>query len=398
MEKTPQSNRVHITIFGETNSGKSALFNAITGANTAIVSEISGTTTDPITKSMELLPFGPVVIIDTAGLNDNTILGKSRMKKTKEVMDRTDFALYTVDINNFSEEEYYTLKKELDNRKIPHIVVFTKKDVSDIEKLAQYSMKFENTYIVSVNDIKTIDALKNKISDQLSAITENEQCLIKGVVPSGSVVIMVVPIDSEAPKGRLILPQVQLIRDCLDNGIRCNVTTEEHLEQALNESQKVDLVITDSQVFGLVSKIVPDNIPLTSFSILMARQKGDISTFIYGAEYIKKLQNGDKVLICEACTHTKSHEDIGTIKIPNMLKKITQKDITFDFAYGRDFPENLEEYALIVHCGGCMITQREMRNRIRKAVDNNVPITNYGIALAYGSGILDRCVEIVNKK
>jgi len=393
---TPQGNRLHVTIFGQTNSGKSSLFNAILGTNTAIVSELSGTTTDPVSKSMELIPYGPIVLIDTAGINDKTVLGQTRFEKTKSVLDRTNYAIYAVDINDFENNDFEILKEEFEERDIPYMVVFTKKDTLGDITLESFENIYKNSFAVSINDEKSIEELKNKLSQELKRTEEKETELIGGLLKSGSTAVLVVPIDNEAPKGRLILPQVQLIRNCLDNGIICSVTTEAYLKQTLEQTKNVDLVITDSQAFKAVSEIVPYNIPLTSFSILMARQKGDIKKLIEGSKVIKNLKNGSKVLISEVCTHTKNHEDIGTVKIPNGLKKVTGKELEFDFVNGRDFPNDIEKYDLIIHCGACMITPKEMKIRMSKAEKKSVPITNYGIVLAYINGILERSIEIFN--
>lgn len=396
MKDTPQSNRLHVSIFGETNSGKSSLFNAFLGTDTAIVSEISGTTTDPISKSMELIPFGPIVLIDTAGINDKSMLGNSRIEKTKKVLDRTDYAIYTIDISNFDEEEFYSIKSEFEERKINYTIVITKKDLYNENDVNKFKSKFKNSYAISSKDKNSVEEFKKFIANELNKIEVKENSILKGLLDEGATAVLVIPIDEEAPKGRLILPQVQLIRDCLDNGIRCNVTTEKYLNKTLEESRKVDLVITDSQAFKYVSKVVPPEIPLTSFSILMARQKGDIEALISGVKAIKNLKDNSKVLIAEVCTHTKNHQDIGTVKIPNGLKKLTGKNFNFEFCSGRDFPEDIEKYDLIIHCGGCMATSREIQNRINKACKKNIPITNYGIVLAYISGILERSIEILN--
>jgi len=389
---TPQSNRLHVCIFGETNSGKSALFNALIESDVSIVSDISGTTTDFVQKSMELLPFGPIVLVDTAGLNDNTILGEKRLEKTEKLLDRTDFAIYTVDANKINEstKEYEEFKQKLDSKNIPHLLVFTKSDII-LEKTLQ-----NGTYI-SIFDEESIKKLKEIISNKLLEIKKDSDSMIGDLLSPKSTVLMVVPIDSSAPKGRLILPQVQLIRDCLDNSITCYVTTEKELSEALENIKKIDLVVTDSQVFKLVADIVPKSVKLTSFSILMARQKGDIDILLNGIDAIKHLKDGDKVLIAETCTHNRTHEDIGHVKIPNALKKTTGCNLEFDFSHGRDYPENLEQYTLIIHCGGCMITEREFKSRISYAKNANIPITNYGLVLAHCSGILERSVEILKE-
>lgn len=395
MQTTPQSNRLTVSIFGDSNSGKSSLFNAILGFNSSIVSSILGTTTDPVVKSMELIPFGPITLIDTAGLNDKTSLGQLREKRSKQVLNRTDYSLYTIDVNNFDKYEYKNFKALLEEKNIPYLIVFTKKDetnISDINYLVE-NMDISNYCIVSINDIETIHNLKLKMIDTLTSLNNDNENLMGGILSEGSNVIMVVPIDSEAPKGRLILPQVQTIRSCLDNGLTCVVTTENQLNLVLEQNKKVNLVITDSQVFKEVDSILPKETPLTSFSILMARQKGHLNVLINGISTIKNLKDEDKILISEVCVHNRTHEDIGHVKIPNLLKKITGKELIFDFVSGRDF-DNLEKYSLIVHCGGCMITRKEMLSRIQIPLEQGIPITNYGTLLAYGAGILDRSIEI----
>lgn len=392
---TPQSNRIHVTIFGETNSGKSALFNSILGTNTSIVSDISGTTTDPVSKSMELIPFGPIVITDTGGINDKTILGEQRIKKTISVLNRTDFAIYTIDLNNYDENEFEKFKYEFKKRKIPYIILITKKDITNKNKITEFKNKNINCYDISINSKEDIKEIKTKIIKHLSNIEIKEQSMIYDLVKSKSTILLVIPIDSEAPKGRLILPQVQLIRDCLDHQINCNITTLNNLENSIKENKNISLVVTDSQIFKEVSEIVPENIYLTSFSILMAKQKGNIEKLIEGAYAIDSLKDNSKVLIAETCIHTKNHEDIGNIKIPNGIKKYTRKNIIFEFSSGKDFPDDLNKYDLIIHCGGCMITQKEMNNRINFASEKEIPITNYGIAIAYINGIFKRSIEII---
>lgn len=397
MNQTPQSNRLHVAIFGETNAGKSALFNAVLGADMAIVSEVSGTTTDPVSRSMEFLPYGPIVLVDTAGVNDRSLLGQNRMEKTRAVIDRTDYALIAADPENFDAKEYELLKKELVKRKVPHKLVWTKCDVRDKQQVADFLKQYPGSFTVSVYDNKTIVKLKSVISKELEELSTEDETLIGGLLAPGSTVVMVVPVDSEAPKGRLILPQVQFIRDCLDHGICCIVTTPADLGRTLSLVVKADLVVTDSQVFHFVKEIVPEDVLLTSFSILMARQKGEIRTLIEGIQAVRNLKDGDKVLISEVCVHNRTHEDIGHVKIPAMLKKVTGKALIFVFSSGRDF-NNSADYKLIVHCGGCMVTGKEMKNRIRQAIESGIPITNYGIALAYGSGILERSIRILESE
>ena len=367
--KTPQNNRLHVGIFGETNAGKSSLFNALTEADNSIVSDIPGTTTDFVQKAMELTPFGPIVLIDTAGLGDETALGQKRMEKTYKLLDRIDFAIYVVDGSDMRAE----FAAQLDKRQIPHMVVAK---------------------------TETVTKVKQTLICHLSKIKKDLETLLGGLLPPGATVLMVTPIDSAAPKGRLILPQSQLIRDCLDNGFISCVVTEKELPQALQNLKKIDLAVTDSQVFGLVNQLLPPDIMLTSFSILMARQKGNIETLLDGLKAVSRLKDTDKILISEVCTHNRTHEDIGRVKIPAALGKITGRTLSFDFTTGHDFPEisELSQYALIIHCGACMITPREMKSRIATAQEADVPITNYGLFLAHASGILDRSIEILDRR
>lgn len=397
MNQTPQSNRLHVAIFGETNAGKSALFNAILGTDMAIVSEVSGTTTDPVSRSMEFLPYGPIVLVDTAGINDRSLLGQNRAAKTRAVIERTDYALYAADPERFNNKEYERLKAEFEKKNVPHKLVWTKCDLRDCRQVADFLKQYPGSFTVSAYDHKTIARLKAAVSKELEALSREEQSMIGGLLPPGSTAVMVVPVDSEAPKGRLILPQVQFIRDCLDHGICCMATTPDNLKRVLEQAVKADLVVTDSQVFHLVKEIVPEDVLLTSFSILTARQKGEIRTLIKGVQAVEKLEDGDNVLISEVCVHNRTHEDIGYVKIPALLKKITGKALIFDFACGRDF-NHPADYKLIVHCGGCMITGKEMKSRIGQAAAANVPVTNYGLVLAYGSGILERSIRILENQ
>ncbi len=385
MNKTPKGNRLHVGLFGDTNVGKSALFNAITETNISIVNEIKGTTTDPVRKSMELLPAGPIILIDTAGLKDISELGNERILKTLEILEEIDLALYLIDSNNIDYSSFETMKEEFKTRKIPFIVVFTKND--DNKKI---ETDIKNSVSVSVNNKDSIENLKNIVAKKLVSIEDKEPDLMEGLLEKGSTVVMVVPVDSEAPKGRLILPQVQVIRSCLDNGISCHVTTDDMLADTLKKLDKVDLVITDSQAFKFVDEVVPKDILLTSFSILMSRQKGDLDTFIDCVKILETLQDRDHILIAEVCTHNKTHEDIGSIKIPFLVRNKTNKDVNFDFVTGKDYPEDLSKYKLVIHCGGCMITNTQMNRRINKFRN----ITNYGIVIAYCTGILPRAIEI----
>lgn len=395
MNNTPQSNRTHIGIFGETNSGKSSLFNAITNTNISIVSDVKGTTTDPVTKAMELIPYGPVVFIDTAGLNDNTELGLARIDKTLKSLNRINYAIYVADINLFDLSQYESMQQSFNKKNINHILVFSKIDIATNKVIENYKSKYKNAIFLNTNNKNDIENLRTVLVNNLQKSVVEEPSLLEGILDIGNHIVMVAPIDSEAPKGRLILPQTQLIRSSLDNGITCSVCTVDTLQSTIDICKRIDLVVTDSQVFGEVDSIVCTDIPLTSFSILMARQKADIDILIDGTNKISNLQNGDKILISEVCTHNISHEDIGRVKIPKLLKQKTGKDLIFDFVVGRDYPDNIGDYSLIVHCGGCMITRKEMENRLDISIENNVPIANYGTVLAYCNGILERSIEIL---
>lgn len=392
MNNTPNSNRKHIGIFGKTNAGKSSLLNAILEQDLSIVSHIPGTTTDSVTKAMELLPYGPVLFIDTAGLNDNTELGSLRVEKTFKEMKRTDFALYVADIHEIDDDFYNIQLKLFKKFNIPHLLVINKVDIIDEEKLKELKIKYPKAIFVSTKNRETILNFKTRLIQELEQEGEDPS-LLGDIVPYNGKVIMVVPIDSEAPKGRIILPQVQLIRDCLDNGIKSYVVRDTELESALEDIENVDLIITDSQAFKEVNKIVNNRAKLTSFSILFARQKGDLDVLIEGTKSISNLKDGSTILIAETCTHNTSHEDIGRYKIPNLLKNKTGKKLNFEFKMGRDYPNDLEKYDLIIHCGACMINKKNMQIRIEEATEKNVPITNYGLVIAYLTGILDKSTE-----
>lgn len=393
MNNTPNANRKHIVIYGKTNSGKSSLINRIVGQDIAIVSEKEGTTTDPVSKAMELIPAGPVLFIDTAGISDSTSLGDLRVKKTFEYIKRTDIALYVMDINDLDFEEYNKVRKEFKKYNITNILVINKVDtVSDevLEKAEEKVKKVTKDYIfLSAKEDKGIYELKDKLVEVL--VKEEEELPIVGdLLPYGSTVILVVPVDSEAPKGRLILPQVQVIRDCLDHGIKSYVVRDTELKEAIDDLKKVDLVITDSQAFKIVDEIVPKDIMLTSFSMLFARQKGDIHGFIEGVQAIRNLKPNDKILISESCTHNVSHEDIGRVKIPKLLSKYIGGDLDIDFRAGHDFPEDIEKYKLVLHCGACMINRKTVLNRVKMCKEKNVPISNYGVAISFLTNTLDR--------
>ncbi|WP_418964611.1 [FeFe] hydrogenase H-cluster maturation GTPase HydF [Cetobacterium sp.] len=395
MKSTPNSNRLHIGIFGKTNSGKSSLLNAITEQNISIVSEIEGTTTDSVVKAMEFLPFGPVLFIDTAGLEDNTPLGKLRVKKTLEELKRTDFAILVMDATKIDMAFYKDQEYQFKKYNIPFILVLNKEDLLSNDEIEIIKKIFPKGKFVSTKNRESILALKESILKEIEKEQE-EPKLLGDLVPYNGKVLMVVPVDSEAPKGRLILPQVQLLRECLDHGIKSYVVRDTELESALEDIKDIDLVVTDSQAFKKVDQILDNRAKLTSFSILFARQKGDLEDLVRGVKKIKSLNHGDKVLIAETCTHNTSHEDIGRVKIPKLVKNFTGKEVEFTFMGGKDFPEDLSKYALVIHCGACMINKKLMQSRIDESISLNVPITNYGLVIAEVTGILDKALEIFN--
>lgn len=394
--KTLKSMRLHIGIFGKTNVGKSAFLNRITNQDVSIVSDIAGTTTDVVEKSMELLPVGPVNFLDTAGIDDFTALGNERIEKTMKVLNRTDIAVVVCDFNGIDEYEKDLISK-FDEMKTPYVFVVNKTDIKDIsgEKLNEIKAFSENILVTSAKEDKEIVfKFKEKLVSMLPEDFVNSPKIVGNLVEPKSTVILVIPIDKEAPKGRMILPQVQTLRDLLDSDCLTYVVKESELKQAIeNLKEPPSLVITDSQAFKQVSEIVPENIPLTSFSILFARLKGDLDEFVKGTKAIESLKDGDKVLILESCTHHAIEDDIGRVKIPNLLKKKTGKDLIIENYAGHDFPE-IKDYKLIVHCGACMTNRREVLSRILKANEKGVPITNYGVVISYCLGILPRAVKI----
>lgn len=392
MNKVPLSQCVHISIFGNTNVGKSSLINCITGQDVSIVSPTKGTTTDPVYKTMELIPAGPCVFIDTAGLDDKSELGLLRINKTNKVLSKTDIAIYVMDINDIDKQGYEDAKFNFKKFNVPFITVINKADTVSKQKLAKVKNELKNVLFVSSKTGEGVSFLKEELIKRIKENQEDE-FLIKGIVPYGGKVVMVIPIDSEAPKGRLILPQVQLLRECLDNGIKSYVVRDTELESAILDLKDIDLVVTDSQAFKKVEKIIPKDMKITSFSILLARAKGDIDEYIKGVNTIESLADGSKILIAECCTHNTSHEDIARVKIPMGLKKKTGKNFDFQYCVGQDFPENLNDYSLIIQCGACMVNKKTVQTRIMMAKDANIPITNYGIVLAYISGILDRACK-----
>ena len=379
--------RLHIGFFGLRNAGKSSIVNAVTGQELSLVSDVKGTTTDPVKKAMELLPLGPVVIVDTPGIDDEGTLGEMRVRKTKQVLNYIDIAVLVVDstlgLQGF-DREMLTL---FDKKKIPFVVAYNKSDL-----FAENVTLDDNTILVSAKNGTNINELKNKIASAVKVQNENKK-VVGDLLKTGDIVVLVTPIDSAAPKGRLILPQQMTIRDILDAGAIPVVTRETELEVTLNAlKEPPKMVITDSQAFGFVSKTVGD-IPLTSFSILMARYKGSLESAIKGAEKMKNLNDGDTILISEGCTHHRQCGDIGTQKLPKWIMEYSGKELNFTFTSGKDFPEDLKGVSLVVHCGGCMLTEREMQYRRRFCEENNVPITNYGTAIAQINGILDRSLQ-----
>ena len=382
LNSVPSGERVHIAFFGKRNSGKSSLVNAVTGQNLCVVSDVKGTTTDPVYKSMELLPLGAVMITDTAGFDDCGELGEMRVQKTMQVLRRTDIAVLVTNSETLDEYETELLNLFRD-KKIPYVKVRNKCDLLD--KIPENDMIYTST-LTGYN----INFLKEKIARMIKS--DNKR-LIGELVKPDDFVILVTPVDESAPKGRLILPQQQTIRDILDSRACSVVVQETQLKNALDKITP-SLVITDSQVFKQVSAQTPENIPLTSFSILMAKYKGFLDTAVEGVSKIKNLKDGDRILISEGCTHHRQCKDIGTVKLPNWIKKYTGKNLEFDFSSGTEFPENLSGYSLVIHCGGCMLNEREVQSRMERAVTQNVPFTNYGTAIAYMNEILKRSLKI----
>ncbi|CDD34178.1 hydrogenase maturation GTPase HydF [Roseburia sp. CAG:309] len=388
LNDTPSANRIHIGFFGCRNAGKSSVVNAITGQELAVVSDVLGTTTDPVQKAMELLPLGPVMIIDTPGFDDVGELGEKRIQKTKQILNRTDIAVLVVDAQKgfaATDKQLLTLIQE---KELPYLIIYNKSDL-----LENIPAEEEHSIYISALQKQGIQECKEKLAHQIS--TEDMTLQIVGdLLNPGDLAVLVIPIDSAAPKGRLILPQQQVIRDILEAGAAAVTVRNTELAQTLQKLEgKVRMVITDSQAFEEVAAIVPKEIPLTSFSILMARFKGYLETAVKGIQAIDSLKDGDRILISEGCTHHRQCEDIGTVKLPNWLLKYTGKDLTFEWSSGREFKEDLSPYAMVIHCGGCMLNEREVKYRMKCAVDQGIPFTNYGIAIAYMKGILQRSIE-----
>lgn len=382
LNSTPSGERVHIAFFGKRNAGKSSIVNAVTGQNICVVSDIKGTTTDPVYKSMELLPLGAVMIIDTAGFDDCGELGEMRIQKTMQVLNKTDIAVLVTDSDSPDKYEAELLSLFRD-KNIPYIIVRNKCDLLD--EIPENNMLYTST-LTGYN----INLLKEKLARM---IKPDNSRLIGNLVKPDDFVILVTPIDESAPKGRMILPQQQAIRDILDSRACCIVIQETQLKHTL-ERITPSLVITDSQAFESVSAQTPENIPLTSFSILMAKYKGFLDTAVDGVSEIKSLKDGDRILISEGCTHHRQCKDIGTVKLPHWLREYTGKDLEFSYSSGTEFPEDLSQYSLVIHCGGCMLNAREVQNRMQRAVYRKIPFTNYGISIAYMNGILKRSLEV----
>ena len=404
MNETPSGERVHIGFFGRRNAGKSSVVNAVTGQDLAVVSEVRGTTTDPVKKAMEILPLGPVVIIDTPGFDDEGSLGELRVQRTKKILEQTDIAVLVVDTTEGFRKVDAELTDLFRERGIPFLIALNKSDIpEDSEEfsvdeeaqglLQKIAKDCSGMIHVSALSGDGIDELKNRLA--VLKPEGNEEHLIADRIKAGDLIVLVVPIDKAAPKGRLILPQQQTIRDILDAGATAIVVQDTELADTLAKlSTKPALVITDSQVFGKVDKVVPDDVPLTSFSILMARYKGLLDDAVRGVAAINGLKDGDKVLIAEGCTHHRQCGDIGTVKIPKWLREFTGKDLVYETASGTGYPDDLTPYALVVHCGGCMLNEREVKHRASKTTAQGVPITNYGTMIAYVHGILKRSLSI----
>lgn len=416
LNNTPSAERLHIGIFGKRNAGKSSIINAVTGQNLSIVSDVKGTTTDPVVKTMELLPLGPVVMIDTPGLDDEGELGEMRIQKAYQMLNKTDIAVLVIDAAAGMTEEDQRILKRIKEKMIPYVIVWNKMDLltgkksseSTVDKLpapanpdtftdetASVHLSKNHSIYVSTKTGKNIYELKELIAKQMPS-TENDRHIISDLLAPNDFVVLVVPIDSSAPKGRLILPQQQTIRDILDAQASAIVVKDTELKETLQKLGNLTrLVITDSQVFRQVSAVVPPEIPLTSFSILFARYKGDLETVVKGANALDRLKDGDTILISEGCTHHRQCDDIGTVKLPNLVRKHTGKNIRFEFTSGTEFPDDLSPYRMIIHCGGCMLSEREMKYRLKCAEDQNIPITNYGTAIAHMNGILERSLEFL---
>ena len=389
LNDTVSAERIHIGFFGLRNAGKSSVVNAVTGQELAVVSDVKGTTTDPVKKAMELLPLGPVVIIDTPGIDDEGALGEKRVEKTYEILSKTDVAVLVVDALRGKQKEDNELIESFEKRGLPYVVVFNKSDL--IESVSATS---ENEIYVSAQKGTNINELKEKIGN-FAKNKSKPKYIVSDLLSQGDLVVLVIPVDESAPKGRLILPQQMTMRDILDKNCTVVACQDTELKDTLSAlSRKPKLVITDSQAFGKVSKIVPEDILLTSFSILMARYKGDLEMLVEGAVKLKEIKDGDKVLISEGCTHHRQCNDIGTVKIPGWIRDFTKSEPNFVFTSGGEFPKDLSDISLIVHCGGCMLNEKEMKHRLSVSEEQGVPVVNYGVAIAQMHGILKRSLEI----
>lgn len=385
LQNTPSGERLHIGFFGMRNAGKSSLVNAVTNQSLSVVSDVLGTTTDPVRKAMELLPLGPVVIIDTPGLDDEGTLGELRVKKAQEILAKTDIAVLVIDSTKGKSKQDEELLSIFNERKLPHIVVYNKADLLKVR--APLS---QNEIYCSAQTKENINELKELIA-KIAKLCKNEKPLVSDLLQPNDLVVLVIPIDESAPKGRLILPQQMVMRDILDHHCMCVCTQVEQLKTTLDAlNKKPKLIITDSQAFEKVAQDTPDNIMMTSFSILMARYKGDLLGLIQGASTLSKIKDGDKILIAEGCTHHRQCNDIGTVKMPKWIESFTNAKPQYTFTSGGTFPDDLSDFRLIVHCGGCMINEKEMKARIQKADAQNVPIVNYGVAIAHMHSILKR--------
>lgn len=404
LNQTPKGERIHIGIFGNRNVGKSSVMNAITNQDLAVISDIPGTTTDPVSKAMEILPLGPVLITDTPGFDDEGELGVLRIEKTQTELRNTDIAILVLDgkklsdLQDLSSDEEGFIKLLLD-KNLPYIICINKCDTfdkADIKErvVARYSLDENNVVFVSANSKEGIDSLKDVLSKFV--IRSEEKHIIGDFIKEGDTIVLVVPIDESAPKGRLILPQQQVIRDALEKSATVVVTKDTELNDTLKMlSKKPKVVITDSQVFGVVSKIVPEDVYLTSFSILMSYYKGDLEWQVRGVKSINSLDSGARILISEGCTHHRKCADIGSVKIPKWLEEYTKKEFKYDFTSGGEFPSDLSKYDLVIHCGGCTLNEKEMKYRINLAKEQKVPITNYGVVISYINGILERSLDLL---
>lgn len=387
LNSTPVANRVHIGIFGRRNAGKSSLINRLTGQSLAIVSDVAGTTTDPVYKTMEILPLGPVVIIDTAGIDDSGELGRLRVEKTVAVLNKTDIAVYVISALEGISEEDKRLLELIEKRNIPIVKVRSMADIA-----ADFSADDDELAFSAVTG-EGLEELKKRLCAALP--DGNKKPLVRDLLQPGDSIVLVIPIDSSAPKGRIILPQQQVLREALEckAAVTCALNDGELLRSVVCGENKPKLVVTDSQAFAQVSEIVPQEVDLTSFSILMARFKGILSEAVHGARHLESLCDGDRILVSEGCTHHRQCEDIGTVKLPKWISSYTGRKLSFEFSSGGEFPKELDRYAMVVHCGGCMLSEREVRYRYMSASAQNVPITNYGILIAYMNGILERSVK-----